>query len=124
MTINFREPTAHERELFQKLLSIEFPGRDELAKQLSSAQVNSLDTDGSLKIQTGVDLFAPVGRRVPVEAEIADSDGIPIYVLLHVVDGRASELEIYKADGSSIRGPINTEGLLVSALWNKRSGPT
>jgi hypothetical protein len=29
-------------------------------------------------------------------------DGVPVYFLLHVVDGFVSELEIYKADGKSI----------------------
>ena len=40
--------------------------------------------------------------RVPVEGSGSDSDGVPIYVLVHVVDGLAVELEIYKADGSPI----------------------
>lgn len=126
MMTDYREPTARERELFQKLLSVDFPGRDELAKQLAVAQVHSLDTDGSLKIQTTVDLSAPVSRRVPVEAEAPDVDGVPIYILLHVVDGRAYELELYKADGSRISRPPDTQGLVVSALsshgGNRRRG--
>ena len=119
-TIDYREPTTRERDLFHKLLSVDFPGRDELAHQLASAHVHPVDADGSLKIQTTVDRTAPVSRRVPVEAEVLDTDGIPIYVLLHVVDGRASEIEVYKADGSDIRGPLQTDGLLVSALSSPR----
>lgn len=41
--------------------------------------------------------------RVPAEAWSQDSDGINIDVLLHVVNGRVKELEIYKADLSQIR---------------------
>jgi hypothetical protein len=39
---------------------------------------------------------------VPVTAIFDDADGIPIYLLLHVVERKLWELEIYKADGSKI----------------------
>jgi hypothetical protein len=39
---------------------------------------------------------------VPVEGSGSDTDGVPIHLLVHVVDGLAVELEIYKADGSPI----------------------
>jgi len=33
---------------------------------------------------------------------VADADGVQVEILLHVVDGRLNELEIYKVDGSPI----------------------
>jgi hypothetical protein len=38
-----------------------------------------------------------------VEASAIDGDGVPIYLLLHVVNGMVAELQIYKADGSPIQ---------------------
>jgi hypothetical protein len=37
-----------------------------------------------------------------VESEARDTDGVIIHVLLHVVDGKASELEFFKEDSSRI----------------------
>ena len=45
---------------------------------------------------------ATVLKRIPVEASGKDQDGVQIHVLLHVLDGAAKELEIYKDDGSPI----------------------
>jgi hypothetical protein len=46
---------------------------------------------------------APVRTRIPVEAEGVDQDGVPIHFLLHVVDGFAKELEIYREDSGPVR---------------------
>lgn len=62
-----------------------------------------LDANGSIRLRpSAVAPRAPVHVRVPVEGSGIDSDGVSIYVLVHVVDGVAVELEIYKADGSPI----------------------
>ncbi len=42
---------------------------------------------------------AAVTWRVPIEAEGNDADGMPFAILLHVLDGYLSELEIYRMDG-------------------------
>lgn len=102
MTNDYREPTSLERELFNRLLSVSYPGRDELVEHLASAKVATIDPDGSLAILSSATRIAPVSQRVPVEAQAADADGTPIYALLHVQEGRPFELEIYKADGSNI----------------------
>lgn len=45
---------------------------------------------------------AEVARRIPVEAEGRDADGESVHFLLHVVDGRLSEIEIYRDDGAPL----------------------
>lgn len=55
---------------------------------------------------------AVVQERVVAEGYYSDEDtgshdGPQVHVLLHVMEGRLAELEIYKDDGSPIRkGPI------------------
>jgi len=105
-----RPQTARERELFGRLLGRTFPGRDELKVQLDDAVVRSIDKNGGLEIRVLHGPNAGVSRRVAVEAECADGDGIKIHYLLHVVDGIAQELEVYKEDGSQVIStpPIST----------------
>lgn len=93
-----RQPTAYERSLLERLLEEEFPGRDELRGQLSGCLVETIDHNGSLKFAVRTDVKAPVGWRIPVEGEVEDEDGVTVHVLLHVVEGKADELEIYKDD--------------------------
>lgn len=100
----FRRPTEKEKRLIERLLEADFPGRDELARQVTHCSVRQVDEEGSLEFDFQVDSnLAPVLKRVPIEAEGTDEDGIRVHVLFHVVDGRARELEIYKDDGSAIR---------------------
>jgi hypothetical protein len=40
---------------------------------------------------------------VPVEAVAPDSDGVPVHFLLHVVDGLAREVEVFREDSAPIR---------------------
>jgi hypothetical protein len=50
-------------------------------------------------------------ERVPVTATFNDIDNIPIYLLLHIIEGKLAELEIYKGDGSNIIAQPAPEGL-------------
>ncbi len=105
-----------ERGYLQRLLSVEFPGRSELIGQIESALVRTIDSDGSIQIEPQNDIRAPVVKRIPVEADTVDEDGVPVHFLLHVLDSRASELEIYKADGSQIRRTPLPDELNVTVL--------
>ncbi len=96
----FREPSSSEWKIINRLLEARFPGRDELAEQLGNCLVRTIDEDGSLEFDIRADVKAPVSHRIPVEAMAQDVDGFMIHVLLHVVEGRADELEIYKDDSS------------------------
>lgn len=115
MTIStFRELSTDERELLNRLLEEPFPGRDELALQLSGSQVRVIDADGSMEFHVASADIAPVRRRVPTEARYDDSDGTPVHLLLHVVAGKVAQLEIYKADGSTIERRPSPSDLQVS----------
>jgi hypothetical protein len=66
-------------------------------------------------------VLAPVKRRVPVEAWYLDVNSKPldgpfVRILLHVLDGKLSELEIYKDDSSPVikKEPKLTELTLFS----------
>jgi len=58
--------------------------------------------NGSLDFQLRTSAKAAVNSRIPVEAEAEDLDGTTIHVLLHVIDGFARELEVYKNDSSRV----------------------
>jgi hypothetical protein len=97
-----RPLTEHERDVLAALFRAEFPGRSELAQQAQTAIVRSLDTNGSLAFVEVGGPLAEVVRRIPVEAEVEDEDGTIIHVLVHVLDGRLNELEIYREDSGLV----------------------
>jgi hypothetical protein len=99
-------PTSAERALIDKLLSADFRGRDALRIQAATAQVHWVLGTGApaLLIEPATDVpFANVAGRVPVEATGHDIDGMIIHFLLHVVDKRVREVEIYREDGDSLQ---------------------
>lgn len=101
---HFREPSATETNVMQRLLAADFPGKRDIAEQLAGCRVRIIDDEGSLELELrDVAKPAPVGKRIPVEADAIDEDGIHVHFLLHVVNGFAKELEIYKDDRSPIR---------------------
>jgi len=88
-----------------RLLAVDFPGRDELWTQSDSLTAKGLDAEGSIALNPGSSANAAnVERRVPVEAEFEDTDGVTVHVLLHVVDGLINELEIYREDSGPVLG--------------------
>jgi len=103
----YRPPKPSELALLHHLLSVDFPGKEQLLEQVQCATVLSIDGDGSLRFAVDAITESGVTKRIPVEAQCADSDGILIHALLHVVDGQISELEIYKDDSSSILKKID-----------------
>jgi hypothetical protein len=92
----FREPSASEREIFDRLLEPEFEGRDALREQLGGCFVRTIDEGGSLKISVHSNIRVRTRWRVSVEGE--DADAMVVHVLLHVIEGEANELEVYKDD--------------------------
>ena len=101
-----RRPTSAERSLLARLLAADFPGARELRQQAATLRVVKALADGTLDLH--VDAGAPradVPSRVPVEADYDDEDGVPVSLLLHVLDGMLAELEVVKADGSPVARP-------------------
>lgn len=101
----WRQPTNRERELIEKLLSVDFPGRNDLRRQLDTAEVSDIDEVGSLRFLVSAPP-ATVASRVATEAYYYDIEAVDfdaaVHILLHVVEGKLHELEVYKDDGSSI----------------------
>ena len=93
---------SSEAQLLRRLVAVDFPGPSEVAQQLREALAEPIDANGSLRFIVQSNTSCPVARRIPVEAEVLDSDGIRIHALLHVVDGTVFELEIYKDDSSAV----------------------
>lgn len=99
---DWREPSSLEASLLARLLRAEFPGSLSLRQQAKSALVRDLDENGSFGILATVGDDAVVRHRVPVEGEYTDRDGVAVHVLIHVVDGRLDELEIFRDDSEPI----------------------
>ena len=107
MTPDFRTLKPEEKKLLDHLLEGDFPGREVLTEQVKSSVVRNIDENGSLEFQVASDSTAPVKFRIPAEGEAQDSDGATIHVLLHVVNGKIHELEVYKEDSSPVISPPN-----------------
>ena len=98
----YRELNGAERQLLDRLLEARFSGRAEVAEQLKSCRVRTLDDDGCLEFLILSDIKANVEHSVPVEAEAKDENGNKIHMLLHVVGGKVDELEFYAESDSPI----------------------
>ena len=120
----FRAPSQTEQRILELILSLPFEGRDELIDQVASAKVRTIDSDGSIEISPRVRRRSPVPLRVPVIADTQDADGVPIRILLHVVNGVAEELEIFRGDDSPIQAEINPSRIKawLSDDWELVSG--
>jgi len=99
---NLRALTDREHGVITKLLEQDFPGNESLLEQVNNSLVTVIDENGSLKFEVKIASKANVEKRIPVEAELTDVDGMTAHFLLHVVDGKLFELEIYKDDSSRL----------------------
>jgi len=117
MDSDFRPLKTPERELLEKLLDPEFPGRDQLREQLLSVAAQQVHEDGTLALRVLSGQPAAVKHRVPTEGSCPDADGVMIHVLLHVVSGMMDELEIFKEDGTDIVRPPLAGALVLAPPW-------
>ena len=106
---SYRALSSWEKGLIQRLLSSPFPGRDELLNQVENVAASPihedgtpLDENGSLYLKSSSPVKASVRTRVPAEGEAQDIDNVTIHYLLHVVEGRIEQLEIFKEDLSKV----------------------
>jgi hypothetical protein len=112
-----RRPTGQEFDLLSTLVGSPFEGASALARQLATTMVTPLDMNGSLRLHPGDTIPAVVKRRVPVEASYPDADGVVVHVLLHVIDGRLNELEVYREDSGRVLLPSTETKALDVDLW-------
>jgi hypothetical protein len=110
--VDYRAPSQWERDVLKRMLTADFPGVAQLREQAENVSVRTLDDDGSFQIKPEGGPLAKVGRRVVSDAHVVDSQP-PTFVLLHVVGGFLSELEIYAGDGSPVIGPIPADRLVL-----------
>ncbi len=112
----FRPLSDLERQLLEVLLGTDFPGRDAVAEQVAVASVREIDGNGSLEFAPSNKPSAEVTRRIPVEAELDDSDGVTIHVLLHVMEGLVKELEVYRDDSGRVQRALVPKDLRLMVL--------
>ncbi|WP_147329543.1 DUF6984 family protein [Paraburkholderia sp. DHOC27] len=118
VTLDYREPSLHERALMDLLTAPDFPGAGEIREQLRSCNVRQIDAEGSLGLQIQNPVRASVIARVPVELSAPDTDGVDVHVLLHVVNGICQEIEIYKdAPGPIGKLPERWRYFVPSSNW-------
>ena len=101
-TATFRPVTASEKEILSWLLDADSAAKDIVREQLANAVVRPVDTEGSLEFQTSSSQTVPPGPRIRADARYRDRDEVYVNLLLHVVDGKVRELEVYKDDGSPV----------------------
>src|SRR5215207_3713737 len=75
-----------------------FLSREALREQLRNCLVKAIDQNGGLNILVPSHARALGRYRIPVERELEDRGGVTAHVLLHVVGGKADEVEVYKDD--------------------------
>lgn len=94
-----------EHEWINKLLQVDFLGKEILIRQLERAKIQYIQEYSFIsikfKVEGCVELF-PYCVRVPVEMKLFQSSITPIVFLLHVINGIIDELEIITADLSYI----------------------
>ena len=94
-----------ETKWIDKLLDVDFKGRDILARQIIESVVTYRKEHAfiSLKFE---EIYCtekyPYQIRVPVEMRAYQDKGAPVLFLLHIIDGLVNELEIVSADLSEI----------------------
>lgn len=87
-------------------MSAEFTGIASVREQLAGSTINVVDYGGALILAFDVPDGKPradVTQRIPVEAVGLDRDGMPIHFLLHVVEGFAREIEVFREDSAPIQ---------------------
>jgi hypothetical protein len=101
----YRALSEAELAFLEKLTSADFEGAEVLRDQVRQTQVAAIDLNGSLRLRPGDAVAAAIKHRIPVEASYPDPDGGVVHVLLHVIDGRLHELEIYREDSGRVLIP-------------------
>jgi hypothetical protein len=113
----FRPLTSYEQKLLYVLLEPDFPGKDQILQQIAHAQARTIDQDGSIEFAVDPNLKADgVLYAVPTEAEARDQDGVTIHVLLHVVNDKVKELEVFREDNSPVLQMPEPEAFQVFAI--------
>jgi len=102
----YRGLNIREQEWLDKLLNIEFKGKDILMKQISESKVAYEQEYAFISLKFNIEKEVeqyPYQVRVPVEMRAYQNESAPIVFLLHIIGGIINELEIISADSSEIK---------------------
>jgi hypothetical protein len=108
--------SAAERNVLDRLLDANLPAHQTLRQQAAHAKVGAEAKGDTRTIRFVFCAHVPraeIKARVPVEAQAVDADGGEIAVLLHVIDGRLDELEVYRFDGGDIHDEVDPNSMRV-----------
>lgn len=109
-------------QMLGRLLTEEFPGVTELRAHAAVARLEEILEAFIIHLPADVPAAA-VRTRIPVEAEGVDADGMALYCLLHVVNGRLAELELYRADGEVIHTIPPVTAWKIDSAGGRIGGP-
>ena len=101
----YRNLNEKELQWINRLMDVEFQGRDILYQQLSKAKIIYIQEYAfvSIKFKVEGDIEPyPYRVRVPVEMRAFQQSSAPIIFLLHIVNGIIDELEVLTADSTQI----------------------
>ncbi|MCM1027355.1 MAG: hypothetical protein NC432_13045 [Roseburia sp.] len=101
----YRRLNKREQQWIERLMDVEFQGRDILLRQFSNVRVAYRQEYAfiSLKFSVRGDIEPyPFPVRVPLEMRAFQQTAAPIIFLLHIVGGAINELEIVTADLTQI----------------------
>jgi len=117
-TSAFRPLHDSEKRLLETLLEHRFDGQDQLREQLKSTTARLIleyhDNYGSIELSVSNGPPASCRKRVPVEGQFLDDDGIPVWLILHVNrEGFMCEFEVVRADGKPLISTPTPERLEV-----------
>jgi hypothetical protein len=114
MDSKLRQLSERERGLLEKLLSADFPGRDELRTQISSLTAEEIGEDGTLGLHCDSGSPSPSKYLLAMEGWYKDADGMTISVMLHLNnEGFMNMLEILKYGSASTIDPPTADGLVL-----------
>lgn len=111
------KPDKYQKDLLDKLLSIEFPGVEELREQANNCKTETIvdeDNCGSFTIHPSPETpKANVEYVIPVEGLAKDNQGVPVEYLLHVRDGFMEELEVVVYSDAKLDAPLPIDDIQV-----------
>jgi hypothetical protein len=112
-----RQLTSNEIDLISRIL---VSLGDESISFASTANVQQIDSEGSIKFENAHLLHPSPQKALPIDAQFEDSDGIWVHAILFVVGNTVDELEIYKDDGSPIVQMPGTKKWKILNLTSQR----
>ncbi len=83
-----------------------------------NGEVKEVNDDDSLFYR--VANYGSGAHHIVVEAEYDDQDGVMASISVHMIEDTLVEVEIYKADGSRLKAPIDPDQ--ISIIWPAEKG--